>query len=122
VFSLARHMHSTKSMSRRVRHCVECPRCHTCYLIAFSPYSNGSYLVHMTSDLEEYTLYCFCDGARKANVCRRPEVKACRVSKPTYERGYGSHDEVDPISSRLHHHVMLSSRDGEGFRNQDSDA
>lgn len=109
-------------MPRRVRHCVECPRCHTCYLIAFSPYSNGSYLVRMTSDFEEYTLYCLCDGGHKANVCRCPEVKACKVAKPTYERGYGSRDEVHRISSRSHHHVVLSSTEGEDFRNQNSDA
>ena len=85
-------------MSRRVRHCVECPRCHTCYLIAFSPYRNGSYLVRMTTRVEEYTLYCFCEGPHKPNVCRWPEVKACRVSQPTYDRGYGPRDEVLPIS------------------------
>src|SRR5215469_18460038 len=96
-------------MPRRVRHCVECPRCHTCYLVGFSPYSNGSYLVHTTPDLEEYTLYCFCDGAHKANVCRWPEVKACRVSKPSYDRGYGPRDEVHPVSISSRHHLVLSS-------------
>jgi hypothetical protein len=96
-------------MPRRVRHCVECPRCHTCYLIAFSPYSNGSYLLRMTGDFEEYTLYCFCDGTHKANVCRWPEVKACKVSRPTYERGYGSRDEVHPVCVGSHQHVVLSS-------------
>jgi hypothetical protein len=90
-------MHAATSMVHRVRHCVECPRCHTRYLIASSPYSNGSYLVRMPAESEEYTLYCFCDGAYKANVCRWPEVKACRISKPTYDRGYGSPDEVHPI-------------------------
>lgn len=91
-------MHFGTVMFRRVRHCVECPMCHTCYLIAFSPYRNGSYLVRMTASGEEYTLYCFCGGAHKPNVCRWPEVKACRVSKPTYDRGYGSRDEIRPIS------------------------
>ena len=107
VFSLARRMHSGTSMARRVRHCVECPRCHTCYLIAFSPYRNGSYLVPVLAGSEEYTLYCFCDGAHQANVCRWPEVKACRISKPTYDRGYGSPDEVRPISRPSGHDLSF---------------
>ncbi|HZD09509.1 MAG TPA: hypothetical protein VE176_14735, partial [Candidatus Limnocylindrales bacterium] len=41
----------------RIRHCVECPKCLTRYLIAFSPYSNGSYLVPTVyGSSEEYIL------------------------------------------------------------------
>jgi len=32
-------------MGYRIRHCVECPKCLTRYLVACSPYRNGSYLV-----------------------------------------------------------------------------
>jgi len=32
-------------MSIRIRRCLECPKCHTRYLLGFSPYSNGSYVV-----------------------------------------------------------------------------
>src|ERR1700722_13475459 len=32
-------------MSFRIRHCVKCPKCHTWYLVGFSPYRNGAYLV-----------------------------------------------------------------------------
>jgi hypothetical protein len=32
----------------RVRHCVECPKCHTRYLPGFTPYRNGSYLIPLT--------------------------------------------------------------------------
>ena len=43
----------------RIRHCVECPNCRTRYLIAFTPYSNGAYLIPTAEDSkEEYTLYC----------------------------------------------------------------
>lgn len=84
-------------MSERIRHCVECPRCHTCYLIGFSPYRNGSYLVAVTAGSDEYTLYCFCDGSQQSSVCRWPEVKACRVSKRAHDRGYGSAAEILPL-------------------------
>ena len=48
-------------MPHRIRHCVECPKCLTQYLVGFSPYSNGSYLVpSVVGSSEEYTLYCSC--------------------------------------------------------------
>lgn len=84
----------------RVRHCVECPRCLTRYLIAFSPYSNGSYLVPtMHGSSEEYTLYCYCAG-RVASRWRSCETKACEVSKAAYERGYGTPEEILPVSEQ----------------------
>jgi len=86
-------------MSARVRHCVECPRCHTFYLIAFNPYRNGSYLVRTgTGSSEEYTLYCLCDGPHAPNVSRWREVQACEVSRTAHQRGYGSLQEVSPIN------------------------
>jgi len=88
-------------MSLRVRHCVECPKCHTCYLIAFSPYRNGAYVVRTSAgSREEYTLYCFCEGAQVPSCGRRREVKACEVSKAAHNRGYGTLDEIWPISRR----------------------
>ncbi len=84
-------------MTLRIRHCVECPKCHTCYLIACSPYKNGAYLVRKgTGSCEEYTLYCFCEGTQMPNRWRWSEVKACEVSKAAHERGYGTLDEVWP--------------------------
>jgi hypothetical protein len=53
----------TQRMSVRVRHCVECPSYHICYLIAFSPYSNRAYLM------------------------RAGFFKACEVSKYARDRG-----------------------------------
>src|SRR3979409_537204 len=45
----------------RVRHCVECPKCLTRYLVGFSPYRNGSYLMPLSAGFsEEWTLYCSC--------------------------------------------------------------
>ena len=35
-------------MTPRIRHCVECPKCHTRYLVGFSPYRNGSYLMPLS--------------------------------------------------------------------------
>jgi hypothetical protein len=91
-------------MCPRIRHCVECPRCRTSYLIAFTPYRNGSYLLRMgVGAAEDFILYCFCEGEHKATVSRWPEIKACKVSKPAHDRGYGSPDEVRPVASALSH-------------------
>src|SRR5579862_2028717 len=94
-------MHFRTPMSVRIRHCVECPHCHTSYLIAFSPYRNRSYLVRTTPSSDEYTLYCFCNGANQASICRWAPVKLCKVSKPAHDRGYGSPKEVRPVSHPL---------------------
>ena len=86
-------------MSSRIRHCVECPECRTFYLIAFSPYSNGSYLVRTGSDSsEEYTLYCFCDGTQLARTWKWRQPKACEVSTAAHNRGYGTLDECWPLN------------------------
>jgi len=81
----------------RVRHCVECPSCHTRYLVSFSPYRNGSYLIPtVAGSLEEYSLYCAC--SRGVTVWRWSEVKTCEVSPMAYERGYGTVDEIVPLN------------------------
>lgn len=85
-------------MSIRIRHCVECPKCLTRYLIAFSPYRNGSYLVPtVIGSSEEYTLYCSC---RPLTVSRWrwSEVKACEVSKVAHDRGYGTAEELVQVN------------------------
>src|SRR5271168_1667164 len=84
-------------MPLRIRHCVECPRCNTCYLIASSPYSNGAYLLRTgAGSSEEYALYCFCEGAEHPSRWRWREVKVCEVSKAAHSRGYGTLDEIRP--------------------------
>lgn len=82
-------------MRSRIRHCVECPKCHTWYLVGFSPYSNGAYLVRAgANSSDEYTLYCFCQGVESVSVCRWVEAKACEVSTTAHRRGYGLLDEI----------------------------
>jgi hypothetical protein len=86
-------------MGYRIRHCVECPKCLTRYLLAFSPYRNGSFLVPtFTGSAEEYTLYCSCGTPAIASRWKSDEVKRCEVSKEAHHRGYGSQEEVCLIS------------------------
>jgi hypothetical protein len=79
----------------RVRHCVECPICHTRYLIAFNPYRNGAYLIpSVEGRRDEYILYCGCGSNAAGSPWKGREVKACEVSKAAYDRGYGTADEI----------------------------
>jgi len=85
----------------RIRHCVECPKCLTRYLVAFSPYGNGSYLVPARQDSsEEYALYCCCGGFPIVNSWKWREAKACAVSLEAYERGYGTPEEIFPVTDQ----------------------
>jgi hypothetical protein len=87
----------------RTRHCVECPNCLTRYLIAFSPYSNGSYLVSTVyGSSEEYILYCCCTGLPVVSPWRSRETKAYEVSNEAYHRGYGTPDEIFPLTNQPH--------------------
>jgi hypothetical protein len=82
----------------RIRHCVECPKCRTRYLIAFSPYSNGSYLVPSVDGCwDEYILYCSCRKGSATSRWKWHEVKSYDVLKVAYHRGYGTPEEVLPI-------------------------
>lgn len=84
-------------MSRRIRHCVECPKCHIRYLIGGSPYRNGAYLVSAPVGSEEiHTLHCSC--GRLATFARNSEVKTCVVSPQAHGRGYGPPDEIVSVS------------------------
>jgi hypothetical protein len=79
----------------RIRHCVECPNCHTRYLIAFSPYRNGAYLLPAVDGCwDDYTLYCGCQNGWVVSRWKWREAKPCEVSKAAYERGYGTPDEI----------------------------
>jgi hypothetical protein len=82
-------------MADRFRHCVECPECYTRYLIGFSPYRNGSYLLSFVTDSsEEYKLFCSC---RRPPVCSGwnwSELKTYAVSYEAYARGYGRPEEI----------------------------
>ena len=83
----------------RIRHCVECPECFTRYLIAFSHYSNGSYLVPAVyGSSQAYTLYCRCKGLPVVSQCAWRKTRACEVSHEAYERGYGTPEEILPVN------------------------
>jgi hypothetical protein len=82
-------------MSRRLRHCVECWNCRTRYLLTSSHYANGSYLVeHGHGSSGELVLYCSCRTPSTTTHCGLGEPKTYSVSKPAYDRGYGSPEEV----------------------------
>jgi hypothetical protein len=88
-------------MGHRIRHCVECPKCWTRYLLARSPYYNGSYLIPtITGSLEEYTLYCFCATTPVRSHWRADEMKTYKVSKAAYDRGFGTPHEVFAMRRR----------------------
>jgi hypothetical protein len=81
-----------------LRHCVECPKCFTRYLIAFSPYGNGSYLVHtVVASPEEYILYCSCGRPSVSSRWRWNEVRRYAVSRAAHHRGYGTPEEIVPV-------------------------
>ena len=82
----------------RIRHCVECPKCLTRYLIAFSPYRNGSYLVFAVyGSSEAYTLYCCCSGLPVVSHWTWKDTRAYEVSHEAYDRGYGTPEEILPV-------------------------
>jgi len=81
-----------------VRHCVECPKCLTRYLAAFSPYRNGSFLIPtVAGSSEEYLLYCSCGQPPAFSRWSWNEVKTYAVSKPAHHRGYGTAAEIVPL-------------------------
>lgn len=85
-------------MPRFIRHCVECPKCQTRYLLAFSPYANGACLVlTATGSVEEYILYCSCRQPPVPSRWRGSELKKYAVSKAAHRRGYGTTQEVVPV-------------------------
>ena len=82
-------------MSWRVRHCVECPKCSTRYLIGFSPYPNGSYLVPLAMGAsQEWTLYCACGTPPSPSRWRAEEMKAYQVSSRAHLLGFGPPQEI----------------------------
>ena len=81
-----------------IRHCVECKKCLTRYLIAFSPYGNGSYLWRTPCGRwDEYLLYCFCQRPPVFNSCKESDVKTYALSKAAHDRGYGTPAEIVAI-------------------------
>lgn len=93
-------------MPVRIRHCVECPKCLTRYLIASSPFRNGSYVIpaapYLSKDYtlsDDYILFCACGNPRFASRWHGSAFKSCKVSKAAYQRGYGTWEEIVPVQS-----------------------
>jgi hypothetical protein len=85
-------------MTVRVRHCVQCPVCLTYYLVGFSPFSNGSYLLaSLPYAPDECTLYCSCRTPAVRSRWRGSDGVACEISKNAHQRGYGTAGEISPI-------------------------
>jgi hypothetical protein len=86
-------------MSLRIRCCVECPNCHTRYLLGFSPYSNGAYLVSSgAGSLEEFALYCSCGRPPTLSRWNPAELKQYKVLTMAHHRGFGASDEIVPVA------------------------
>lgn len=78
-----------------LRHCVECPKCHTRYLIGFSPYRNGASLVRIGARLsDEYILYCSCSNPPVSSRWHGDQIKKYQVSKAAHSRRYGTPEEI----------------------------
>lgn len=88
-------------MTARIRHCVECPKCFTRYLVGFSPYRNGSCLVPLAKGfMEEWTLYCSCGRPPSPSRWNWSELKMYTVSNQAHDRGYGAPEEIVPVDTR----------------------
>jgi hypothetical protein len=96
-------------MSRRFRHCIECPKCHTRYVLGFSPHSNGSYLAASQQGFaEEWVLYCSCATPPVPSRWRYDELKFYAVSNPAFRRGYGSLSEIVTVGAN--HRITNTTR------------
>lgn len=85
----------------RVRQCLECPRCRIRYVISRGPYQNGSYIVSAAHGHgDEYILYCSSCGV--GSRWMTTEAFTCEVSKPAYQRGYGTKEEVVSVGQEAH--------------------
>ena len=88
-------------MTAHIRHCVECPKCHTRYLLGFSPYRNGSYLMPLGAGFSrEWTLYCSCGRPPVSSQWSCNELNLYALSNQAHDRGYGSPEEIVPIREK----------------------
>jgi len=96
-------------MIPRIRHCVECPKCGTRYLLARTQYANGSYLVvqHLGCS-EEYTLYCSCGLPATITRWNWSDLAKYTVSSGAHQRGYGSRDEITFFTSEQNQQAALA--------------
>ena len=88
----------------RVRHCVECPKCLTRYLVGFSPYRNGSYLMPLAAGFsEEWILYCSCGRPANPSRGRWSELKMYAVSDQAHSLGHGPPEEIVQVEGGKWH-------------------
>lgn len=88
-------------MAPRVRQCIECPQCHTRYLLTCSPYRNGSYLKPLAEGLaQEWKLFCSCGSPHISSQWNWTELKRYAIPTRAYQRGYGPPEEIVPVNSR----------------------
>lgn len=83
----------------RTRLCVECPKCRTHYVLGFSPYDNGAFLMSVGGRSEEYILYCSCGRPPNVSHWQAADLQLCIVAKRAYERGYGAADDIRPVAA-----------------------
>jgi hypothetical protein len=101
IYGAPRFFSGSCVMTHRVRHCIECPKCRTRYLVGFSPYDNGSYLLPLIVGFaEEWTLYCSCGQPHVASRWCWNELNMYAVSHRAHERGYGSPDEIGMLRKK----------------------
>jgi hypothetical protein len=80
---------------RFIRHCVECPKCSTRYVVGFSPYANGAFLLQThAGSPEEYILYCSCGSPPVCSRWKEGQLATYAVCKTAHNRGYGSRKEI----------------------------
>jgi hypothetical protein len=93
-----------RCMKPRIRHCAECPKCLTRYLVGFSPFRNGSYLMPLAAGFsEEWTLYCSCGTPPISSRWRGNELKMYAVSDQAHSFGYGPPEEIVRVGSKRQH-------------------
>jgi hypothetical protein len=102
TFNLAMvELHSRIVMAPRLRHCVECPKCRTRYLVSCSPYRNGSLLMPLARGFaNEWTLYCSCGSPHVPSRWNSNELRRYAVQTEAFERGYGPPEEVVPLNGK----------------------
>src|SRR5437764_12446934 len=86
---------SRESVMNRIRYCVQCRKCRLRYVVAASPYGNGSCRVgNAAAGDEEYLLYCSCCTPPACTRLNASDVMRCAVSSEAYNRGYGTAEEI----------------------------
>ena len=82
-------------MSSRIRSCVECPNCHTRYLIGFSSHSNGSYIVsHPQRAAVMHRLYSTCSNSPSPYAFKFSKLKMYDISDWADRHACGSPEEI----------------------------